>query len=115
MPHCIVEYSKELERQIHPSALMAAAYQGAVKSGLFAEENIKSRAIAYSIFQTGDKKPDFIHVTLRIFSGRTLEQRKALSHQVMAEFEVLPLPALTVTIDICEMVKETYTKKLIQA
>lgn len=87
MPHCIIEYSKELEKNIAPVELINKVYKGALKSNLFEKDDIKIRAIAYKHYQTGNKKIDFIHITIRILSGRDKELKKLLSNLVLNEFE----------------------------
>ncbi len=71
MPHCIVEYSKDLESQVAPTKLVETVHQGALASGLFEASHIKTRAVAYDYFQIGTEKSDFIHVTIRLHQGRT--------------------------------------------
>ena len=76
MPHCIIEYSKELENEITPSQLLKKVYQGTLKSNLFIDTDIKTRTISFENYQTGNKKISFINITIRILSGRTQEQKK---------------------------------------
>ena len=64
-------------------------------SGLFSEPDIKSRAIALDVFKVGVKPAPraFIHVAIRLLSGRSDEERKQLAdavkvpagHRVFAE------------------------------
>ena len=83
MPHCIIEYSKELENEIDPKLMINAAHQGALASGLFEESHIKSRTILYQHYKTGTKDLRFIHITARILSGRTLKGPLIKSHKIL--------------------------------
>ncbi|MGI9275402.1 MAG: 5-carboxymethyl-2-hydroxymuconate Delta-isomerase [Endozoicomonas sp.] len=82
MPHCIIEYSQELEIRISISDLVSAVHQGAKASGLFAPEDIKTRATPYHYYQVAESSGTFVHITLRILSGRTPEQKLSLSQSV---------------------------------
>ena len=79
MPHCIIEYSKDLESELSLSNLLSSIFNGAVESNLFNENDIKVRAIAYDHFTSAESRQNFIHVNAKILSGRSLEQRNNLS------------------------------------
>ncbi len=110
MPHCIIEYSKDLEGEIEPSRLISAVHKGAVLSELFDESHIKTRTRSYVNYQTGTGDNAFIHVTARILSGRTVEQKKSLSNCILEQLKELRLSEVTITVQICDIEKETYTK-----
>jgi 5-carboxymethyl-2-hydroxymuconate isomerase len=110
MPHCIIEYSKEIEKFVEPVKMINAVYKGAMESGLFDENNIKTRSVAYDSYQTGSIKKAFVHVMVRIFSGRNLGQRKTLSGLIMAQLKTLGFPSISLTVEIIEIEKESYSK-----
>ena len=114
MPHCIIEYSQELENEIDPKLMINAAHQGALASGLFEENHIKSRTVSYQHYKTGAKDLRFIHITARILSGRTLEQKADLSQNILVQFKVLleekGLSAISVTVEVSDMEREAYSK-----
>lgn len=110
MPHCIIEYSKEIE--IAPSKLINAVYQGASLSQLFEENHIKTRTTVYEHYQVGANIEAFIHVTARILSGRTLENRTMLSQTVLSELKKLGLSKVTMTVEVIEMERESYAKEV---
>ncbi|WP_445400135.1 5-carboxymethyl-2-hydroxymuconate Delta-isomerase [Zobellella sp. An-6] len=112
MPHCVIEYSTTLGRQLSPSALVTAVHQGAFDSGLFEEADIKSRAVGYDYHHHGGARRDFIHVTLKILSGRTPEQRKALAALVLEALAGLGLEDISLTVEVVEMERESYAKRL---
>jgi len=110
VPHCIIEYSNDLEGRIEPEILINAVHQGAVASKLFKESHIKTRTRSYEYYQTGTGDSAFIHVTASILSGRTLEQKKNLSNCILMQLEKLAISAVTITVQICDIETETYTK-----
>ncbi len=117
MPHCIIEYSKELEEEIAPQLLINSAHQGALESGLFEESHIKSRAIPYEYYKTGISDLRFIHITARILSGRNLEQKADLSKSILAQLEALllerKLSSISITVEVCDLQREAYSKVIL--
>jgi 5-carboxymethyl-2-hydroxymuconate isomerase len=64
-------------------------------------------------YQTGDSKKAFVHVTVKILSGRKLEQKKTLSHLILSKLKAINFPPILLTVDIVEMEKESYGKGMI--
>ena len=110
MPHCIIEYSQDIEAK--PTSLINAVFQGALKSQLFEENHIKTRTIAFDNYQVGALKESFIHVTARILSGRTVEQRSMLSQSILTTLAELNLSSVTMTVEVVEMERDSYAKKI---
>jgi len=110
MPHCIIEYSEELENKIKPTELIDKVYQGTLKSNLFEDEDIKIRTIFFKNHQTGNKKVDFINVTVRILSGRSQKLKTLLSNSILNEFKNINIKPISITIEICEIENESYSK-----
>ncbi|MGH1426802.1 MAG: 5-carboxymethyl-2-hydroxymuconate Delta-isomerase [Arenicella sp.] len=109
MPHCIIEHSKGL----NDIELLQAVYQGALNSGLFSEYDIKTRAIAYECFQTGPEKQHFIHVVVKILSGRSPKQKIMLSSDVLTQLKSLSLSDISLTVEVVDIDKVSYAKQLI--
>lgn len=110
MPHCIVHYSRPLASRIPPAQLIQTVYASALASGLFQGKDIKTRALAFEDYQTGEQQQDFIHVEVRLLSGRTLEQRTALSRHVMDALLALGQQDISLTVQISEMERDSYSK-----
>lgn len=110
MPHCIIEYSKDLEKEISPQTMIEKTYQGALDTNLFISSDIKTRAIAFEHYQTGNLKENFIHINIKVLSGRTAEQRKVLSNSVLYQFKDVQIQPLSITVEISELEKESYSK-----
>ncbi len=113
MPHCIIEYSNEIEKSIEPMQLINAVYQGALKSDLFEDDDIKTRSIAFDNYQSGSIKKAFVHVTVKILSGRKLEQKKTLSNSILAQLKTIDFPPTLLTVEVVEIEKDSYAKVVI--
>ena len=74
MSHCIIEHSAEICVQ----QLIDAVHHGTLKSDLFEPKGseIKVRALPYKNSKTGNVSLSFIHVILKILSGRNNQQKK---------------------------------------
>ncbi len=113
MPHCIIEYSKDLEKDISPQNMIDKTYQGALNTNLFISSDIKTRTIAFDHYQTGNLKENFIHINIKILSGRTVEQRKILSNSVLDQFNDIQIQPISISVEISELEKESYSKTVI--
>ncbi len=111
MPHCIVEHSPCVEAK----ELNQKVFLGALESGLFAPDgsDIKVRSIVYENYQTGEVKEDFIHVGLRILSGRSDADKLSLSQSVLTQLESLNLSKASLTVEITDMDRDSYSKKIV--
>ena len=110
MPHCTVEYSDTLATAVSPKELLKSVYLGALNSKLFIADDIKSRLIPFQHFASGTLNQNFIHVVVKILSGRTSEQRKLLSNSVLTELTKLSLSSISLTVEIIEIEKSSYSK-----
>jgi len=108
VPHCIVEHSASLNSEL----ILPLVFSGAMKSELFEIDgsDIKVRAIAYHNYLTGSAKSDFIHVTLKILSGRTVEQKQMLSKSVLVQFQKLELQICSLTVEVMDIERASYSK-----
>jgi len=106
VPHCIIEYSSDLE----DSKLIDSVHIGALNSSLFNERDIKTRSISFANHKTGTTSHSFMHVTARILSGRTLEQRSTLSHCILVELKSLNYSSASLTVEVIEMERDSYAK-----
>ena len=108
MPHCIIEYANDLTDLITANEMMDAAFKAMQASTLFETDHIKIRTHEYAYFQRADERKNFIHVTVKMLSGRTLEQKQQLASLVSKAIDELPVFGITVTVDIVDMDKECY-------
>lgn len=87
MPHIIIEHSANISNS---SALLLASevkdLMPSVKSGNFDSDQCKIRNFSFDEYYVGNvshESSSFIHITIKILSGRSLEARKELSKKVM--------------------------------
>ena len=92
---------------------MEATCQGALSSGLFPEYDIKTRAVAYQHHQTGSTQDSFVHVTVRLLSGRDDAQKADLSEKILAHIEPRLPDVISVGVEICDMHRESYRKRVL--
>ncbi|MEN9479271.1 MAG: hypothetical protein RLZZ298_666 [Pseudomonadota bacterium] len=92
MPHLTLEYTRNLNN-FDPALALVAINQAMLDSGLFAEADIKSRAIVLDIVQIGVSAAPraFAHLRIAMLTGRSSAERKALADAVLA--------ALTATVN----------------
>ena len=120
MPHIIIEHSKRISKN---HALKFGSkirdLMGELKEGNFDPEQCKIRQFSFDQYYVGSKdetEADFMHISIKILSGRSLDVRKTLSYQVMAAlntFVVTHSLRLDLSVDIIEMDANTYQKQRI--
>lgn len=113
MPHCILEYSQNLEQEVPPVDLMDAVKAACVASDLFSPEDIKLRGFPYKHFIPAGQEDAFIHVTIRLLSGRTAEQKSELSNQVLAALGTFSLKGISLSVELCDIDRDSYVKKIV--
>jgi 5-carboxymethyl-2-hydroxymuconate isomerase len=108
VPHCIVEHSASLNAEI----LLPLVFKGALHSELFEADgsDIKVRAIAYNSYLTGTTTTDFVHVVMKILSGRTAQQKIMLSQSVLTQLQKLELQPCSITIEVMDIDRASYSK-----
>jgi len=111
MPHCIIEYSTKITENLPVEQLMHAVYKGANQSELFTAADIKVRACAYDEFYLPGAEQVFVHVNLKILSGRDLSQRMSLSASVSNQLERLGIEEAAITVEVSNIEKDSYVKK----
>lgn len=110
MPHCIIEYSNSLSDRVSPDQLLSTVYFSLSEMGIFKADDIKVRAIAYEHFSTGNTRQDFIHTDIKILSGRDLDCRRNVSYSVLERLQALFDCAVSLTVEVTEIEKESYAK-----
>ncbi|AFT71562.1 5-carboxymethyl-2-hydroxymuconate isomerase [Alloalcanivorax dieselolei B5] len=81
MPHFIAEYSGNLESEADFDGLFANVHKVLGNSGVFPLGGIRSRAIRHDTWRIADGQHDyaFVHMTLKVGSGRDLATRKQVA------------------------------------
>jgi 5-carboxymethyl-2-hydroxymuconate isomerase len=111
VPHCIIEHSST----INGNDLLPLVFQGALNTSLFEDDgsDIKVRAQSFCDYQTGSTKSDFIHVVLKILSGRGASDKQKLSKLVLEQIFSLNFKNCSITVEVVDMDKSSYAKLVV--
>ncbi|MCU6324134.1 5-carboxymethyl-2-hydroxymuconate Delta-isomerase [Enterobacter quasiroggenkampii] len=84
MPHFIAECTDNIREQADLPALFAKVNEALAATGIFPIGGIRSRAHWLDTWQMADGKHDyaFVHMTLKIGAGRSLESREAVGEML---------------------------------
>lgn len=110
MPHCVIEYTRDVEQKIDINNLLDVAFSAVETSGQFDRAAIKARAIGFDIFKSGQSRDEYIHIKLRILSGRTPEQKKQLSDHMVEKLRSHIGNTKSLTVEIIDMDISSYGK-----
>jgi 5-carboxymethyl-2-hydroxymuconate isomerase len=121
MPHAIIEHSFSIPNPQIKSLLLTINQNIAKNEGNFDISQCKARAVFRQNFIVADgtTQQDFMHITVRILTGRTLGIRKNLAEnllKIIAAFlkqNNLFTNQLALSVDIVEMEKEIYQKTVL--
>lgn len=86
MPHLTLEYSANLEASVHMEGLCELLLKTMLETGLFEIGAVRVRAIGCGAYAIADGLPQnaFLDASLRIGSGRTIEQEKRTGEALFA-------------------------------
>ncbi|QDK19153.1 5-carboxymethyl-2-hydroxymuconate Delta-isomerase [Leclercia adecarboxylata] len=86
MPHFIVECTENIREQADLPGLFARVNEALAATGIFPLGGIRSRAHWVDTWQMADGRHDyaFVHMTLKIGAGRSLESRQQVSEMLFA-------------------------------
>ncbi|MCG1034786.1 5-carboxymethyl-2-hydroxymuconate Delta-isomerase [Polaribacter sargassicola] len=111
MPHCIIEYSNDLETRNKISKTVKVVNQELINSELFDNTTIKTRALPIKEYLVGGKKTSFIHTTIKSLQGRTDSQKKILSNKILNVLSVEYTFVKNISVEIIDINPNTYSKK----
>ena len=86
MPHLNIEYSANLEDSLDIQALVERIHETALETGIFPLGGVRTRAEARKYYRiaNGDSRAAYIHMMVRIGSGRDVETRRAAGERIFA-------------------------------
>jgi len=113
MPHAIIEFSDLAEIGVDEAAILDAVFEGMQASGLFGTEDIKVRSQPVSMTRNGSDNFSFIHVQLRILSGRTVEQKAGLGERVRTHLCALSGQARSTSVEVVDIDRAVYAKTVV--
>ncbi len=86
MPHLTAEYSSNLEPELDVPKLLKTLHDAALETGIFELGALRTRAERreHYLIADGDPEHGFVHVTLRLRSGRDLGTLQRCGEAVFA-------------------------------
>jgi 5-carboxymethyl-2-hydroxymuconate isomerase len=86
MPHLNIEYSANLEDELDVQALVDRIHGTALETGVFPLGGVRTRAEARKHYRiaNGDPRAGYVHMMVRIGSGRDVETRRAAGDKIFA-------------------------------
>ncbi|MDN3608385.1 5-carboxymethyl-2-hydroxymuconate Delta-isomerase [Vibrio ostreicida] len=112
MPNLVMEYSNSVDERVNVSSLLEDLHQVTLQCGLFEAKSVKSRALRchnWLIGEEGDSG-DFIHISVELLEGRTSEQKRELSRQLMDVLQRQAVYVYSLTVNIRDMDRECFQK-----
>jgi 5-carboxymethyl-2-hydroxymuconate isomerase len=110
VPHIIVEYAEQLLDDAEVHTMLQAVHCSIVDSGLFKENQIKTRAYSFNEFTNAGESNPYIHIQARIKVGRDADNKKRLGDAVLAGFKTLNIQASVITVEVIDMDRDSYGK-----
>ncbi len=111
MPHFLLDCSPNVLKLCAPELLIREVHDTAEASGLFKPGDVKVRIRSYEHFAVGRAGSHFLHVFAYIMEGRTVEQRKALSVDVVQRLKELLPEVPVISMNVMEFEKASYTNR----
>lgn len=113
MPHFIIEHGNALHGAEDTNDAMQIAFQCGGACGFIGPADIKVRLRPYTDFFAGDGRTSFIHITVRLLSGRTTAQKENLSIALCDAFNARFPKVQSISIEMCDMDRGSYKKRLV--
>jgi 5-carboxymethyl-2-hydroxymuconate isomerase len=84
MPHLNIEYSANLGEALDIQALVDRIHETALETGIFPLGGVRTRAEARTHYRIANGNPDagYIHMIVRIGSGRDAETRRSAGEKI---------------------------------
>lgn len=108
MPHCVIDYSEDLSSKV--DAIIFAVFSGARESQLFDECDIKIRALSFSKYTVGISDDSFVHVSSKILSGRSADQKLQLNKGIVERIKELNFKHCLITAEVIDIERDSYSK-----
>lgn len=112
MPNLVLEYSNSVDERVNVQGLLEDLHQVVMTCGLFDIPSIKSRALRCHHWLVGDEgdSVDFIHISFEMMDGRTAEQKRELSRQLMDVLVAQSSHVRSLTVNIRDMDRAWFQK-----
>lgn len=123
MPHLIIEHSGNIKKKSIAALESKIQEIMNVQEGDFDADQCKCRSLSFDEYFVGyldESESSFIHVTLKVLTGRSVEVRNNLSQKIIEFLQrfydelKLPTKRCDISVDIVEMERQTYQKIVIK-
>lgn len=111
MPHFVIDCSENVIKIKTPKEIIQKVYDTAESTNLFSRGDIKVRINPFKYYNIGNTEDDFIHIFANIMEGRTIAQKKDLSHKIVSELKLMFPDLPIISINIRDFEKATYCNK----
>jgi len=111
MPHIIVDYSAPLKKEVEAVAFKQNLIETLIANSDFDPKAIKYRSCVYSDYDCASE--NFIHLNIKMLSGRTLDQKQKLTTSAGAmihEHFKSQAKSLSISVEIQDIHRESYFK-----
>ena len=108
MPHCIIEYSSDVNMD-SPQEVMSQVHDILVQVGGVQAANIKSRMIPCQDYLVNQGGETFVAFTLKLLPGRSPSLKTQLGKKILKTLQS-HMEADKVSVEIIELEKEFYFK-----
>jgi len=113
MPHFVIEYSRDVENSYDINKVMQIAFDSGVQSGVMQAADIKVRARPYDYYRLLNDGDSFLHVGVFLLDGRTDEQKEHVALILRENLSVYLADVTSVTVDIRDMNRQAYKKRVL--
>lgn len=112
MPHFIIEHGAALNNEDDRQAAMQIVASAGADCGFILREDIKVRIYESTSFLHLDGRENFLHLTIRMLAGRTIEQKTTLSKLARTGLSERFPQVQSVSVEVCDMEPDSYKKRL---
>lgn len=113
MPHFIIDYSRDLERDYDINKVMQIAFDSGVASKVMQGADIKLRARPFDHYRLLNATDSFLHVTVFLLEGRSDAQKESISLLLRQNLVEYLAEVTSVSIDIRDMNPHAYKKRVL--
>jgi len=112
MPNLVLEYTNSVDERVNIQGLLEDLHKVALDSGLFAADDVKSRALRCYNWLIGEHEDseDFIHITFELLEGRSDEQKKKISDKLMAVLQEQAGHVKSLSVNMRDMDRSSFQK-----
>jgi 5-carboxymethyl-2-hydroxymuconate isomerase len=113
MPHIVCHYSAN-QKMPSIGEVLLNLHNAAVSTGVVKAEDLKIRAQSFDEFLVAAERRSFFHVAFYLLTGRTRQQKQALSVEIRRVLSELLSETNSISVDIRDMDPEAYKKRVLE-